>query len=142
MEASLEKKYRRSVQREQILEYLQGRYDHPTAMNIFTGLKSAIPSLSLGNLYRNLGILLEQGRIIKVRDPGSDEDRFDGHVHTHFHFTCGSCQKLFDIDASGFPDLQAAINDRGPWQVDKLDVNLSGLCPECSNLIDKGGKHS
>jgi Fur family peroxide stress response transcriptional regulator len=140
MEASLEKKYRRSVQREQILEYLQGRYDHPTAMNIFTGLKPAIPSLSLGNLYRNLGILLEQGRIIKVRDPASDEDRFDGHVHTHFHFTCAACQKLYDIDAAGFPDLQAAINAHGSWKVEKIDVNLSGLCPDCSNLIDKGGK--
>lgn len=137
MEQALEKKYRRSVQREQILDYLKCRYDHPTAMNIFTGLKSSIPTLSLGNLYRNLGILLEQGKIIKVRDADSDEDRFDGHVHTHYHFTCTACRKLFDIDAGGFPDLQAAINAKGTWRVERMDVNLSGLCPDCSNLIDK-----
>ena len=137
MELSIEKKYRRSVQREQILDYLQKRFDHPTAMNIFQGLKSSIPSLSLGNLYRNLGILLEQGKIIKVRDVGSDEDRFDGHVHTHYHFFCNACRRLFDLPAEDYPDLQAAINASGTWKVHNLDVNLSGYCPDCANLIDK-----
>jgi len=137
MESTMEKKYRRSVQRDQILDHLRQRYDHPTAMHIFTGLKPIIPSLSLGNLYRNLGILLEQGKIIKVRDSDGDEDRFDGQVSTHFHFHCTSCRQLFDLPADEYPDLRSAINSRGQWTVQNLDVNLSGLCPDCSNLVDK-----
>ncbi len=137
MEQTVEKKYRRSIQREQILGHLKNRYDHPTAMNIFTGLKSSIPTLSLGNLYRNLGILLEQGKIIKVRDADSDEDRFDGQTTTHYHFFCTGCKQLFDLPSDDYPDLQSAINAHGTWKVAQLDVNLSGLCPGCSNLVDK-----
>ena len=137
MEQTTEKKFRRSIQRDQILDHLRKRYDHPTAMNIFTGLKPVIPSLSLGNLYRNLGILLEQGLIIRVRDSDGDEDRFDGQVHTHFHFHCRNCRMLLDLPADDYPDLQAAINARGTWKVENMEVNLSGLCPDCSNLVDK-----
>jgi Fur family peroxide stress response transcriptional regulator len=137
MNSLIEKKYRRSSQRDQILAHLHTRYDHPTAMGIYQGLKPSIPTLSLGNLYRNLGILLEQGKIIKVRDGEGNEDRFDGHVHTHFHFYCTTCHQLFDLPADRYPDLKAAIDAEGSWKVNSMDISLSGLCPDCATLIDK-----
>lgn len=135
MQQTLEKKYRRSSQRQHILDYLQNSLEHPCAMRIFNDLKPSIPTLSLGNLYRNLGILLEQGLIIKVREPDSDEDRFDGHVDQHFHFYCQSCAKLFDIPAEDYPDLRRAVNAGGVWRVDWTEVNMRGLCPDCAKRL-------
>ena len=135
MQQVIEKKYRRSNQRQHILGYLQNSLEHPSAMRIFTDLKSDIPSLSLGNLYRNLGILLEQGLIIKVREPGSDEDRFDGHVDKHFHFFCNCCSGIQDIPADAYPDLKSIVNAEGGWLVETVDVNMRGLCPECAKRL-------
>jgi len=125
------KNYRHSGQRDTILEYLTHSFDHPTAMTIFQDLKDSIPSLSLGNLYRNLGILVEQGHIIKVKQPGSDEDRFDAHTEEHFHFYCESCKKLFDIPAASFPDLKIAAKKLG-WRAKSADVNMTGTCEQCT----------
>lgn len=135
MQQAIEKKYRRSDQRQHILNYLQNSYEHPSAMRIFSELKTSIPSLSLGNLYRNLGILVEQGLIIKVREPGSDEDRFDGHVEQHFHFFCNACTNIFDIPAGAYPDLKSIVNADLQWVVELVDVNMRGLCPDCANRL-------
>ena len=52
---------RRSKQREAIIENLQSRYDHPTAMELYLSVREVIPNLSLGTLYRNLSQLEDCG---------------------------------------------------------------------------------
>jgi Fur family peroxide stress response transcriptional regulator len=42
------------------------------------------PSLSMGNVYRNLNILIEQGLIGRI-DFGSTFDRFDANIDPHYH---------------------------------------------------------
>ena len=64
-------KRRKSRQRERIYELLRTRKDHPTAQDVYARLKYEMPSLSLGNVYRNIAILLEEGRI---RELGTHEE--------------------------------------------------------------------
>ena len=63
MREKILKKYRKSKQRQKILEILKSTEMHPTATWIYDQLKKEYPSLSLGNVYRNLNILVEQGSI-------------------------------------------------------------------------------
>ena len=52
--------YRRSKQRERILELLQSTEAHPTASWVFGKLRKKFPNLSLGTVYRNIGILIRR----------------------------------------------------------------------------------
>ena len=55
-----------SRQREAILDNLKSRVDHPTADMLFQSLRKDDPKISLGTVYRNLGLLAELGRINKI----------------------------------------------------------------------------
>jgi len=124
--------YRSSKQREQILSYLQGVHNHPTAQEIYKNLKPQIPSLSLGNLYRNLGILAEQRLIAKIHQPENDELRYDGTVDDHYHFTCRKCQGLFDLEDQGLQEDLKKPGNFGTFKVEAIAIHLYGLCPECA----------
>jgi Fur family peroxide stress response transcriptional regulator len=71
--------YRRSSQRERILELLQSAQTHPTANWLYGRLRRELPRLSMGTVYRNIGILIQQGKLRRVAFEGSF-DRLDANV--------------------------------------------------------------
>lgn len=87
---------RHSNQRDAVLKDLQARYDHPTAEEVYLSVKKEMPSISLATVYRNLKLLESEGLILKITT--GDSDRFDGHTHSHYHFTCNDCMKVFDLE--------------------------------------------
>ena len=91
--------YRRSKQRDRLLELLQSTETHPTADWLYDRLKREFPRLSLGTVYRNLSILLEQGLIHKIHF-GSTHDRFEARVMPHYHLICEDCHKIFEFEDS------------------------------------------
>ena len=64
---------KRSKKRDAILNCLQSRSDHPSADQIFRMLKPQLPELSLGTVYRNLGILVQDGLIASAGQIGGQE---------------------------------------------------------------------
>ena len=83
----MESKRRNSRQREKIYELIKGSQGHPSVQEISDLLKSEIKSPSIGNVYRNLRILIEQGRI-KCRNFGDGVEHFDAVTQDHYHFVC------------------------------------------------------
>ena len=62
-----------SRQREAIVQYLTGRTDHPSAESVYQALRQTHPNISLGTVYRNLGVLEENGQLMRIpMDNGSD----------------------------------------------------------------------
>ena len=87
-----------SRQREAILDNLKSRVDHPTADMLFQSLRKDDPKISLGTVYRNLGLLAELGRINKISAQNGIE-RYDYNTNEHYHFSCKACSKLIDLPA-------------------------------------------
>ena len=54
-----------SRQRESIINCLKGRKDHPTADMIYASVREEYPKISLGTVYRNLSLLVDQGEILR-----------------------------------------------------------------------------
>ena len=71
-----------SRQREAIVQYLTGRTDHPSAESVYQALRQTHPNISLGTVYRNLGVLEENGQLMRIpMDNGSDRfDRSEEHT--------------------------------------------------------------
>jgi Fur family transcriptional regulator, peroxide stress response regulator len=124
-------KYKRSRQRERILNLLRSTDNHPTASWIYDELKKEFNNLSMGTVYRNINILLDQNLIQKI-ESGSSFDRFDGNVKNHYHFICQDCGAVSDLPLQELPELNKLVNENTPYQTEKHRLDFYGVCPECS----------
>jgi len=124
------KKYRQSKQRTKILEILRKTDLHPTASWIYDRLKKEFPQLSIGTVYRNLTILIDQGMIQKIEN-GSTFDRFDAHTNPHYHFICDVCGGIKDIDININEQIDRIITEKLPMTIKRHKIDFYGICPEC-----------
>ena len=122
--------YRNTKQRTRILEVLCKTTSHPTANWIYDQLKPEFPSLSLGTVYRNLGILEEQGLLKKLRS-GSTFDRYDAITKPHTHFCCTECGNIFDMREIEISDMLQTANKQTPHNIHEINLSYMGVCEQC-----------
>jgi Fur family peroxide stress response transcriptional regulator len=90
-----------SRQRESIKAYLAYTKEHPTADMVYMHIRDIYPNISLGTVYRNLNLLVDQGEIMRISH-GDGSDRYDGNASPHYHFLCTECSCVQDLEiASG-----------------------------------------
>ena len=89
-----------SRQREEIVQFLRTRKDHPTAEVVYENVRMVYPKISLGTVYRNLTLLSETGEILRLR-LGDGVDHFDADTSEHYHVLCNGCGIVEDLDMKG-----------------------------------------
>ena len=114
-----------SKQREAILNELQNRCDHPTATQVYEGVKKVIPNISLGTVYRNLASLVESGEILSVA-VGDGKEHFDGDKSFHLHLHCKCCGAI--IDSRVQPDKIKGIAQFDGFTPETSVCVVYGLC--------------
>jgi Fe2+ or Zn2+ uptake regulation protein len=124
------KTYRRSKQRERILELLRATQVHPTADWLYAQLKKEFPNLSLGTIYRNLSILYEQGMISKI-NYGGTFDRFEAKVDPHYHLICENCGRILDFAMPIDEELNARAKALTDFTIQRHKIEFYGLCTQC-----------
>ncbi len=130
--------YRKSKQREYILEYLRSTDSHPTAQTIYDEIRPEFPNLSLGTVYRNLNILVEQGKINRLQH-GSTFDRYDADIYEHYHFICDRCGRVFDLQIEPGEDLEGAAEQASGHRVDGHKIDFFGICRDCLQKEEESG---
>ena len=123
--------YKRSRQRERILALLRSTDAHPSANWLFGKLKKEFPSLSLGTIYRNIGILVHQGLIGRIAF-GSTLDRLDANVSEHYHFICEKCGAIIDLKIPVVRAMDRRVPASEGFEVHRHSVEFYGLCPKCA----------
>ncbi len=118
-----------SKQRDAVYENLLGRYDHPTADEIFLSVKKQLPNISLATVYRNLKTLESEGQILKITT--GDSDRFDGHTENHYHLLCEGCRRVFDLRTEGNLDLSSLPLKGFEGEITGHSLLFFGLCKDC-----------
>ena len=125
--------------RNAILSYLRSTDIHPSADMVYAHLKSEIPDISLGTVYRNLSMFRQQGMIISVGTVGGVE-RFDGNTEPHVHFVCNDCSAVIDLPQMQVPQqLSQIAMDQMGGQVDSCQLTFTGRCGQCMKN-KKGGE--
>lgn len=126
------KKSRNTRQRGVILEILRVGPHHLTAEEVYLQARAALPSISLGTVYRNLNFLCTQGLAREVRNGDSGCARFEAARDSHAHFHCRRCQAVRDIPLPTGLD-QTRWEEVGPIAaVSSLDLHVIGDCAGCS----------
>jgi Fur family transcriptional regulator, peroxide stress response regulator len=123
---------RRSKQRERILQLLQASESHPTALELYDEIKREFPTASLGNVYRNLNILVDHGQIRRL-GAGSTFDRFEHGREAHAHFICTSCGAIADLDLPAMDEYRRQVHETIGGRVHDVRLDLHGLCAQCQS---------
>lgn len=124
-----DKKHRSTVQRKDVLNEIMGRYDHPSADDIYISLRSENSKLSRGTVYRNLNLLCDEGEIGYVRVPGAD--RFDSRADNHYHIICKKCGKVVDAPIDYVEEYDSRVEELCGFRIEKHSTIFEGICPDC-----------
>lgn len=119
-----------SRQREAIKEYLSMTKDHPTADMVYMHIRKEYPNISLGTVYRNLNLLVEQGDIIRIKHKDGG-DHFDGNLEEHYHFVCKNCNKVIDLKMESIKHINQIAGAEFKGKIEGSTTLFYGLCPEC-----------
>lgn len=123
---------RYSKQRETIYQVLKNDNTHPNVDTIYMHVKQEIPDISLGTVYRNLSLLAEQKRILKL-DVGDGVVHYDARMEPHLHFVCEDCGAIEDlfVDESIMRDLISGVQQGSDKKITSVDILFHGKCEEC-----------
>lgn len=132
---------RRSTrQRRFVYEAVMATDAHPTAEWVYEAVRRAMPRISLGTVYRNLQVLVDEGRLKSFTRDG--RTRYDGDLAPHDHFACDRCGLLLDIPRAAEPlPVEKRLKARG-FAVSGRVLEFHGLCRKCRRGIQiaKGGR--
>ncbi len=115
-------------QRLLILDIINSSHAHLTAEGVYREARVKMPKISLGTVYRNLGVLADSGeirRIVLENQP----DRFDRRFPSHDHIVCPTCGSVHDIP----PELsmEKTIERKLKMKPDSYELTVKIVCDEC-----------
>ncbi len=114
-------------QRQIIFDIIREADFHPTAEQIYLEAKRRMPSIAMGTIYRNLGLMVDAEEIRRVVI-ANEPDRFDRTLKPHHHMICIRCGRVEDVALEG---LRAYIEDHAGVDVESYDLSIRYICPAC-----------
>ena len=125
------RKIRHTIQRDIVHQAILSMPGHVTADMVYEKIHAAHPSIARATVYRNLGMLEAEGRIMRIDVPGG-ADCFEVRAREHYHIRCTRCGKLFDAKLPYLPNLveleQAADSE---FEICACNLMFVGYCPDC-----------
>ncbi len=129
--------FRLTGPRRVILDVVQGTDIHPTAEWVYRQVRRRLPRVSLGTVYRNLRLLVEEGLVTEL--PGTSGGhagesrlaRFDGNSRVHHHFTCSECGRIQDLTEPVNRSLERRMTARTGLSISHHRIEFYGRCPAC-----------
>ncbi len=120
---------RRSTKQREIVYNALMRLYHPTAEEVYQYLQGEFPTIGRATVFRNLSVLAEEGRIVKLFFP-DEVAHYDANVDGHYHFVCKQCSKIIDLRANTQPALPHDLD----FEIETQEINFYGKCKECRQI--------
>lgn len=118
-------------QRQAIIDCLIKKGRPLSVEEILLNVKQEIASINLSTIYRNLKILLDDGKLSKVNIP-TEKIRYElveKEEDHHHHFLCEKCKKTFKIH--GCPNELVNMIPDG-FYLKNHTIHLKGYCRNCA----------
>ncbi len=114
-------------QRKLILDIIKSSSGHMTAEEIYAKAKQVIPSIAIGTVYRNLGLMAEAGEIRRLAIPDKP-DKYDKSSKPHEHLICQKCGEISDLFVSSMHEF---LKQQTGIEITGYDLNLRYICDKC-----------
>lgn len=123
-------KRRKSRQRDTIYQLIESGGTHPTAAWLLSRMKEEFPGINEANLYRNLKILTEEGKIAS-RDLGDGMTHYDAVTANHYHFVCHACGRIIDLDKPVEDHVNSLMQKHTSHLIESHTIQFFGVCEDC-----------
>jgi Fe2+ or Zn2+ uptake regulation protein len=128
-EAAL-RKLRSSNQRSLVRQIVESAHDHPTAQAVFERARRRMPSISLGTVYRNLQLLVDQG-LLSEQKVDNRPARYEANRYRHYHICCLQCGALEDLSVPYQEILDRRVQKMVRYKLREHRMEFYGICPKC-----------
>jgi len=122
---------RATRQRVGVLHLLQADRGHPTALDVYQGLRARHPNVSQKTVYEILDALVEAGLARRVTQIGAPV-RYESRPGRHYHAWCRVCGRLFDVPANADGSIRGRAELPAGFRVEGIHVTLEGRCGRCA----------
>ena len=116
-----------TIQRLAVLEFLEQDLVHPTAEEVYQGVKEQFPSIAKATVYNVLDALKKAGAIRELTI-ARQAAHYDSNSNPHPHFLCRSCDALIDVD---LPCPIRPGDEILGHLVESVNTYLYGTCATC-----------
>ena len=116
-------------QRQVLYRALAESDEHLSPEALHAKVKSEIPEISLGTIYRNIKIFKDCGLLEEV-SPLHQASRLDPNLTHHHHLVCRRCHTVTDIPYEDIEPVRFRTRPPAGFQIERYD--LLGLCSRCS----------
>ena len=124
------KEKRQTIQKGLIWDAVSEADNHPNAEQIYDTIVNKHPSISRATVYRNLNMLVDEGRVKRVRVLGGP-DHFDRTLGKHYHIQCTYCKQVSDIELQDDIVLNSDSMDTHGYELKSYELVFNGICPDC-----------
>lgn len=98
-----------TTQRLAVYDHLSGAEHHPTAEEVYQGVRRSVPKISLATVYKALEALVASGVATKLT-AGDGSARYDARSDRHYHLRCLRSGSVHDLPTPFDPDLIAKLD--------------------------------
>lgn len=126
------KGFRKTTQRDAIIEAAFGTNEHYTAEDLLVMAKKVDPSVSRATVYRTLPLLVECG-VLREMDFGRDHKFYDPNYidhPNHNHLICLDCGKIVEFEDIHIDTLETCISRRLGYTPQGKVVRIEAHCDE------------
>ncbi len=120
---------RNTKQKALVLETVREHNDHPTADEIYLGVRKKDDRISKGTVYRNLKELSRVGLVNHIKVPGAD--RYDLRTDLHYHIMCTRCGCVVDVPIEYEEAIDTCAGNATGFLVARHRTVFEGICPQC-----------
>ena len=120
---------KRSTIQRKAIENVFEQHERPLSVDeVLEYGSKLVESLNQSTVYRNLKILVDEGRLERIFHPtlGTLYERTGKEHHHHFH--CRGCNRVFELPGCALKEEDAAPEG---FLVEDHEIFLFGVCPSC-----------
>ena len=111
---------------------------HPTAEDVFLGVRTEVPGISLATVYKSLETLVSCG-LAKKLSPPDGSARFCGRTEPHHHARCLACGGVSDVAGElGDSEIAALQLQTNGFHLVGYELELTGFCSDCAPPTGNG----
>ena len=131
-QALQENGHRYTAQRAAIFRHVARSRVHPTAEDVFLGVRTEVPGISLATVYKSLETLVSCG-LAKKLNPADGSARFCGRIEPHHHARCLACGSVSDVSGElGALDIATLRARAKGFDLVGYELELTGYCSDCA----------